>query len=695
MIQILGQTLLFEGFFSASRIGKTGLTVTCDVFKNKTAVPIVSGGAAIELGDGLYYYELAGASVDTVGNYSAVFKTTDSAVDSQHIPALWTIPTWVGNIGTAVALDGGTATLAGMLQKMADDNAGASFDATSDSQRGLATSLAASAPVAITAASGTATPVVTSGTYVNTNAQNSTYWQITASAAAVIDAQLVYACGTGKLANTVRVIGRYQVSGAVSSKFINVQAWNYKTAGWDTISSTTTRINGQTSSTDNTYTYALTVDHMSTAGAAQIRFLGSDMTANSNLYLDYVPYLYQQTGTSADAIAQAVYSKLHSVVYEGGIWIDTINGLPGTVLGDNGTPWNPVSNYADALVMAATLGVKRFYLQPDSVITLTQSHANWHFMGKGLINLNGQSIADAIFEDYGLISGTSTGDAATFLNCQIGSITVGESLFRDCGFNGTVTLVAGKNYTVHNCYDSDPSTTSQPIFVFAGTNNVGLRQWCGGVQVNNLSATDYMTVDGAGRLIIDSTCSANPSGTITVRGNWAACVDNVVGGFKGTIADTGRWSEDQSLASVTSGVTLTQTAAQIAAALTGSDVVIQRGDSLSIAFTGLGNISSRTKLYFTVKNSYQDPDSAAIIQIEETAKLVYLNGAGSTATNGGITIVNAVTGAVTVTLTAAATSALELAGRLVYDVQMITATAVTTLTSGNARVVGDVTRTTS
>lgn len=33
------------------------------------------------------------------------------------------------NVGTAISLDGGTATLAGMLTKMADDNAGADFDA--------------------------------------------------------------------------------------------------------------------------------------------------------------------------------------------------------------------------------------------------------------------------------------------------------------------------------------------------------------------------------------------------------------------------------------------------------------------------------------------------------------------------------------------------------------------------------------
>lgn len=48
-------------------------------------------------------------------------------------------------IGTPVALDGGTPTLAGMLTKMADDNGGADFDATTDSLEKIAVGGGASA----------------------------------------------------------------------------------------------------------------------------------------------------------------------------------------------------------------------------------------------------------------------------------------------------------------------------------------------------------------------------------------------------------------------------------------------------------------------------------------------------------------------------------------------------------------------
>jgi len=139
--------------------------------------------------------------------------------------------------------------------------------------------------------------------------------------------------------------------------------------------------------------------------------------------------------------------------------------------------------------------------------------------------------------------------------------------------------------------------------------------------------------------------------------------------------------------------TLTQSAAAVAAAVSGSDISILRGDSLSISLTGLGDISARTKLWFTVKLDTEDADAAAIIQIEETAGLLYLNGAvAATPANGDITVSDEVTGAITVTLDEIETAKLVVRSVLVYDVQMLTATDVDTLTSGAAAVTADVTR---
>ena len=139
--------------------------------------------------------------------------------------------------------------------------------------------------------------------------------------------------------------------------------------------------------------------------------------------------------------------------------------------------------------------------------------------------------------------------------------------------------------------------------------------------------------------------------------------------------------------------TLTQTAASVVAAVSGSDITAHRGDTLTANLTGLGNISTRTKLYFTVKGDKSDLDSGAVIQLEETAGLTVLNGAVyATVTDGSLVVTNETTGAVTITIKPAVTD--DLSGRgLYYDIQMLTAAGVvTTLTNGEFDITEDVTR---
>lgn len=138
--------------------------------------------------------------------------------------------------------------------------------------------------------------------------------------------------------------------------------------------------------------------------------------------------------------------------------------------------------------------------------------------------------------------------------------------------------------------------------------------------------------------------------------------------------------------------TLTQTAATIAAALAGSEITAWRGDTLRVSLTGLGNLSGRSKLWFCVKRSRNDSDSAAVLLIEETAGLTVVNGATyATTTDGSITVTDAETGAVDIVIKPAVTALLDGVG-MAYDVQMLTDTSVTTLTDGVFGVSRDVTR---
>ena len=139
--------------------------------------------------------------------------------------------------------------------------------------------------------------------------------------------------------------------------------------------------------------------------------------------------------------------------------------------------------------------------------------------------------------------------------------------------------------------------------------------------------------------------------------------------------------------------TLTQSAVSIAAAVSGSDLSIYRGDSLSASITGLGDISGRTRLWLTVKEKASHGDAAATFQIEEGAGLLYIDGEGAgTAGNGAITVDDEDAGDITVTLDEAETAKLRPNNALVYDVQVLDGGDVTTLTAGDAEVTADVTR---
>jgi hypothetical protein len=74
----------FYSFFVASKVGKTGLTVTVDAYSTAGA-KVVDNQAATEVGGGVYSYTYTTATAD---DYLAIFKTADTDVDAQHISAL-------------------------------------------------------------------------------------------------------------------------------------------------------------------------------------------------------------------------------------------------------------------------------------------------------------------------------------------------------------------------------------------------------------------------------------------------------------------------------------------------------------------------------------------------------------------------------------------------------------------------------
>ncbi|MDZ4771075.1 MAG: hypothetical protein SGJ24_18290 [Chloroflexota bacterium] len=133
MLQQTGQAIEVAVPFIASKVGKTGLTVTVDVYRGTTS--LLTAQSATEVGGGIYNYTLASGNTGTAGTYYFVFKTADTTVDRQHIHVAYVVGlAWVSRIdatisGIAAAVWGnvtrtltniGSVTVGGMLTLVLD-----------------------------------------------------------------------------------------------------------------------------------------------------------------------------------------------------------------------------------------------------------------------------------------------------------------------------------------------------------------------------------------------------------------------------------------------------------------------------------------------------------------------------------------------------------------------------------------------
>lgn len=130
------------------------------------------------------------------------------------------------------------------------------------------------------------------------------------------------------------------------------------------------------------------------------------------------------------------------------------------------------------------------------------------------------------------------------------------------------------------------------------------------------------------------------------------------------------------------------------------DVTIIRGDTLILQFEGIGDISTRDNIWFTVKSDKDDLDTSADVQVDEDNGLLYINGvdaqAAGWAADGTITVTDAVAGDLTVRVEAVQTAKITTCSRNWYDLQVLWLDGtVSTVSKGLARVIGDLTRATS
>jgi hypothetical protein len=139
-------------------------------------------------------------------------------------------------------------------------------------------------------------------------------------------------------------------------------------------------------------------------------------------------------------------------------------------------------------------------------------------------------------------------------------------------------------------------------------------------------------------------------------------------------------------------VTIPSAVAQ--ASILAAQITAVRGDTLTVSLPIMGSLVGRTGLVFTAKKSVSDSDAESILQVSESGGLMILNGSTSIIGTAQLSVTNATTGAVNLTLSAATTATIPLFDYL-WDCQKVLSSGVSTPINGVLSVTGDVTRSTS
>jgi hypothetical protein len=268
-------------------------------------------------------------------------------------------------------------------------------------------------------------------------------------------------------------------------------------------------LGGTNSSSNVVHTFTMFSNMIVTdvAGQVQVRVSGTGLTSSS---FDTDQVLVSKSSTS------------RSVGYAAGaIWVNTGLSNTSTEVFVDGVADNPVSTWAAALTLSASLGLTDFHIINGSTIQLSATSDNFSLFGDNwTLDLNGQSIAGAHFQGA-IASGTGTGATRPeFDGCELGTCTLVPFVASNSGLNGTITFSAAGNYELTDCHSSVAGPTTPVIDTGAAVANVNLTMpdYNQGIEIRNLNnlGTDEFSISGKGQIIY----AASSSGTVHQRGAW-------------------------------------------------------------------------------------------------------------------------------------------------------------------------------
>ncbi len=218
----------------------------------------------------------------------------------------------------------------------------------------------------------------------------------------------------------------------------------------------------------------------------------------------------------------------------GSVWVDEDNGTSsGVIEGEDATVTNRADDFDNAQTIAASIFLDAIHIQNGNTITLAATLNGFNLWSGGPPGCRGWSLALGA-QDVGLscfvgatVNGIGTGTTSRFRDCDIEAVTLSPSSFFGCLFHSTLTMGSAGAYHLINCR-SGVAGAAAPVIDMGGAvgaTTLELRDWRGGITLNNLASGDVVTLDG-----IFGTITLNGAdASVEIRGIWKEVVNNLTG----------------------------------------------------------------------------------------------------------------------------------------------------------------------
>jgi hypothetical protein len=215
-------------------------------------------------------------------------------------------------------------------------------------------------------------------------------------------------------------------------------------------------------------------------------------------------------------LVDAVVARADLAAILQGVWIDTVNGVPGTAEGV-GLPTNPVDNITDARTIADRDGFKAYNFRGP--LTINADHPNWKFVGQSSVandelDLNGFDIGSTVIIGA-KCTGTCTGQKQQFTRCDINGVSGLHGLMEFCWLRGSLSGQANGEVVFADCRSAVPGTAS-PIYTMSANEQFNQRNYSGGWEHRGSTAGNVSTIEtDPGNIILPA---SNTGGVIVIRG---------------------------------------------------------------------------------------------------------------------------------------------------------------------------------